>query len=74
MVRRSERGLPLAAMEAIMRKAGAERVSDSAKVALKQALEDIGKDLATQAVTFSKHAGRRTVMRDDVKLSMAKEH
>ncbi len=73
MVRRSERGLPLAAMEKILRKAGAARVSDSAKVALKQALEDLGKDLASKAVTFSKHAGRRTVMRDDVKLSLKKE-
>ena len=69
MVRRSDRGLPLAAMEALMRKAGAERVADSAKVALKQALEDIGKEIAAKAVTFSRHAGRRTVMRDDVKLS-----
>ena len=73
MVRRSERGLPLAAMEALLRKAGAERVSDSAKEALKQALEDTGRQLAAQAVTFSRHAGRRTVMKEDVKLTLAKQ-
>ena len=73
MVRRSERGIPLAAMELLLRKAGAERVSDSAKKALKQSLEDIGKGLAQKAVTFSKHAGRRTVMREDVKLSLKKD-
>ncbi len=68
MVRRSNRGIPLAAMEVLLRKAGAQRVSDNAKTALKQALEDAGKEIAVKAVTFSRHAGRRTVMRDDVKL------
>ncbi len=72
MVRRSQRGLPLAAMEELLRKAGAERVAESAKAGLKQALEDVGKRLAAEAVTFSRHAGRRTVMRDDVRLSIEK--
>lgn len=70
MVRRSERGIPLAAMDALMRKSGAERVGESAKAALKLSLEEIGKEIAAKAVTFSKHAGRRTVMQEDVKLSM----
>ena len=59
-------------MEALIRKGGAERVSESAKETLKQILEDIGKDLAKQAVQFSRHAGRRTVMRDDIRLSLKK--
>ena len=61
--------LPLAAMEKIMKKAGAERVSDKAKSALKSVLEDIGEKIASDAVKFSKHAGRNTVKATDVKLA-----
>ncbi|MBW2992202.1 NFYB/HAP3 family transcription factor subunit [Candidatus Woesearchaeota archaeon] len=61
--------LPLAAMEKIMKKAGAERVSDKAKTALKAVLEDIGEKLASDAVKFAMHAGRNTVKATDVKLA-----
>jgi len=61
--------LPLAAMEKIMRQAGAERVSDKAKAALKAVLEDIGEEVAEQAVKFAMHAGRKTVKASDIKLA-----
>jgi len=61
--------LPLAAMEKIMKQAGAERVSDKAKAALKSSLEEIGEKIATDAVKFAKHAGRNTVKATDVKLA-----
>jgi histone H3/H4 len=61
--------LPLAAMETIMRKAGAPRVSESAKAALKEVIEDIGREIALRAVQFAKHSGRKTVKPADVKLA-----
>jgi len=61
--------LPLAAMEKIMKQAGAERVSDKAKAALKNVLEEIGEKIASDAVKFATHAGRNTVKATDVKLA-----
>jgi len=61
--------LPLAAMEKIMKRAGAERVSDSAKSALKSVLEDFGDKIAADAVKLAQHAGRNTVKESDVKLA-----
>ncbi|MBD3259970.1 histone [Candidatus Woesearchaeota archaeon] len=61
--------LPLASMETIMRKAGAPRVSESAKAILKEVLEDIGKEMALKAVQFAKHSGRKTVKPADIKLA-----
>ena len=65
----SKRLIPLAAMEQILKKAGAERVSDKAKSALKEVLEDIAEEIATSAVKFAAHAGRKTVKSGDVKLA-----
>ena len=68
----SKKILPLAAMEKILKSAGAERVSDKAKAALKAELEDIAEDIATQSVKLSIHAGRKTVKAGDVKLAAKK--
>lgn len=65
----SKRLIPLAAMEKIMKKSGAERVSDKAKVALKGVLEDIAEDIASNAVKLAMHAGRKTVKAGDIKLA-----
>jgi DNA-binding protein len=62
--------LPLAAMESLLKKAGAERVSDSAKVALKEVLEEIAAGIAAKAVRFSTHAGRKTIKAGDIKLAV----
>ena len=61
--------LPLAAMEKILKIGGAERVSDKAKVALKNTLEDIAEEIAIQAVKLAQHAGRKTVKDRDIKLA-----
>jgi len=64
-----KRLIPLAAMEKIMKKCGAERVSDKAKAALKNTLEEIAEEIATDAVKLAVHAGRKTVKASDIKLA-----
>jgi histone H3/H4 len=68
----SKRLIPLAAMEQIMKQAGAERVSDKAKAALKEVLEEYAKTVAADAVKFALHAGRKTVKAGDIKLAVKK--
>jgi len=65
----SERLLPLAAMEKILKKTGAERVSDKAKAALKDVVEEKAEEIAAQAVKLAMHAGRKTVKAGDIKLA-----
>jgi|TARA_B100002003_G_C13854640_1_gene418745 histone H3/H4 len=65
----SKRLLPLAAMEKILKHAGAERVSDKAKVALKDIVEEMTEKLAVSAIRFASHAGRKTVKEGDIKLA-----
>lgn len=65
----TSRLLPLAAMEKILKQCGADRVSDKAKVALKNSVEDLADELAAKAVNLAKHAGRVTVQASDVKLA-----
>ncbi|MCU0849745.1 MAG: NFYB/HAP3 family transcription factor subunit [Candidatus Thermoplasmatota archaeon] len=61
--------LSFAALERIMKKAGAQRVSAAAIEALAQAMEDYGATLSTEATTMARHAGRKTVKREDVRLA-----
>jgi histone H3/H4 len=61
--------LPLAAMEKLLKNAGAERVSESGKAALKDMLEEKGDEIAAQAVKLAQHAGRKTIKARDVKLA-----
>lgn len=65
----SKRLLPLAAMEKILKLSGAERVSDKAKAALKDAVEDVAEKIAADAVKLAIHAGRKTVKAGDIKLA-----
>ena len=65
----SKKLLPLAAMEKILKQSGAERVSDKAKAALKAVIEEEAEKIASQAVKFAAHAGRKTVKAGDVKLA-----
>ena len=66
----SDKFLPLAAMEKILKQGGAERVSEKAKVALKNALEEIANEIAVKAIKLSAHAGRKTIKAEDIKLAV----
>jgi len=62
--------LPLAAVDRIIRKAGGGRVSEGASAALAEVLEEKGIKIAQQANEFAKHAKRKTVTSQDIKLSV----
>jgi histone H3/H4 len=68
----SKKILPLAAMEKVLKQAGAERVSEKAKAALKEVVEEAAEELASHAVRFALHAGRKTVKAGDIKLAVKK--
>ena len=66
-MRSSELGL--SAMYRILKKSGAERVSNESANELRRAIEEIAEAIAKNAVDMSNHAGRKTVKADDVKLA-----
>ena len=61
--------LGLSAMYRILKKSGAQRVSDESAVELRRVIEEIAEAVAKNAVEMSSHAGRKTVKAEDVKLA-----
>ena len=61
--------LGLSAMYRILKKSGAQRVSDESAVELRRVVEEIAEAIAKNAVDMSSHAGRKTVKAEDVKLA-----
>ena len=64
--------LAISAMDRIMRKAGAERVSEEASEALREVLETLALEISRDAIALAKHAGRKTVNSEDVKMASRK--
>lgn len=64
--------LPLAVVERIARKAGVERISAEALQELTVSVENIAAELVREIETIAKHAGRRTVNAEDVKIAAGK--
>lgn len=63
----NEKILSLSAMEKIMRKASTYRISDPAKEALRDVLEEIGEKISREADELSRQARRSTIKADDIK-------
>lgn len=61
-----------APMAEILKRAGAERVSETAAKALAEVVRDVAFEVAKDAVRFAHHAGRKTVNRSDVELARKK--
>jgi len=61
--------LGLSAMYRILKKSGAQRVSDESAIELRRVIEEIAEAIAKNAVDMSSHAGRKTVKAEDVKLA-----
>jgi len=61
--------LGLSAMYRILKKAGAERVSDESADELRRVIEEIADSIAKNAVDMASHASRKTVKGEDVKLA-----
>ncbi len=59
----------LAAMYRIMKKSGAERVSDDAADELRKVLEEVAERIAKHAAELSTHAGRKTIKPEDIRLA-----
>ena len=58
--------LPNAPIERIIRKAGAERVSEEAVDELREAVEEAGEDIAREAIEL---ADRNTVKKEDIEMA-----
>ncbi|MFH1820927.1 MAG: histone [Methanobacteriota archaeon] len=61
--------LPVAAIDRVIRKSGAKRVSEEAAIALAEVLEERALSIASEAAKLAEHAGRRTVRDVDIKLA-----
>jgi histone H3/H4 len=61
--------LALASMDKLLRKVGAKRVSESAKRALRDLLEQFSEKIANKAVQLAKHGGRTTIKASDIALA-----
>jgi histone H3/H4 len=61
--------LPIAATDRLIRKAGAERVSEDAAKALGEILSEVAIDISKQAIDLAKHAKRKTVTARDIRLA-----
>jgi histone H3/H4 len=64
--------IKVAPMHKLIKRAGAERVSEESAVALGKALEEIGVKVAKEALDFAKHAGRKTIKARDIEIAAQK--
>jgi histone H3/H4 len=61
--------IPLASVDKLIRKGGAERVSEDAARLLGEHLELLATDIAREAINLAEHAKRKTIKAEDIKLA-----
>jgi len=74
MVRKTplpQRTLPLLACKKMLKNQGALRVEDDALVVMRQILEQEIASVTVEALKYSRHAKRRTVLASDVQIALA---
>jgi len=64
--------LAVAPMHRICKKAGADRVSESAARELAKVLDDVGVEIAKEAIGYALHAGRKTIKKKDIEIAAKK--
>ncbi len=61
--------MPLASVDKLIRKGGAERVSEDAARLLGEHLEALATEIAREAISLAEHAKRKTVKAEDIRLA-----
>jgi histone H3/H4 len=64
--------LAVAPMHRICKKAGADRVSESAAKELAKVLDELGVKIAKEAMDYAMHAGRKTIKSEDIEIAARK--
>ncbi len=64
--------IKVAPMHKLIKRAGADRVSEESAVSLGLTLEEIGVKVAKEAIDYARHAGRKTVKARDIKIAVKK--
>jgi histone H3/H4 len=72
VVHLAKKDLQLAPMHRIIKKAGADRVSDEAAKELREVLDEVGVKIAKEALDFTRHAHRKTVKAEDIQIAVRK--
>lgn len=62
--------LPNKAIDRIIRRCGANRVSKDAPIELGAHLEKISREISFKAIELANHAGRKTVRGEDIRLAL----
>ena len=62
--------IPKASIARIIKNTGADRVSGDSIEVFSEALEEYGTEIATKALSYARHAGRKTVQAKDIKMAL----
>jgi DNA-binding protein len=64
--------ISVAPMHRLCKKSGAERVSEAAAKELERVLNEIGVEIAKEALDYSIHSGRKTIKAKDIEIAARK--
>jgi len=70
-MKKREKAISLRAMENILRDVGAPRVSDEAKIIMRDKLEEYAKSVSSKAVKYMQHSKRKTIKARDIDLAFS---